>query len=161
MQYVSDTAADEVVRNSAALQELVEGRNVTLWPPGATSGLGVQALLLLGWAGLAIAVLRWLPSSPTNFGYFLGATLLSAGASALLLYRLVRGRPGARTYVFRFSAGQSVLAVAVTIGSVVLGNVTASGLATASMIMNLAAQRLVAGPGYALFAAFYRAIRMG
>jgi hypothetical protein len=159
MMYVRDDVVDDLVARDAALQEVVQGRKAMLWRPGQTVGLAVQASLTLGWIGVSLALFWLFTPSVKTFVYFIAGSLLGAAPINWINYRMVRGWPAARSYMYRFATATAALA-SVSVAVCLLGsNKSATGLAVAGLAFNLLAMRLVAGEKYGLLSATFRAQR--
>jgi hypothetical protein len=89
----------------------------------------------------------------------MGATLVVSGVTGRLFYLVVRGRAAARTHMFRLSVVQTVVAAFVAVVSLARASHVSLMLAAAACVFGFAASKLIAGPGYALLYALYRAQR--
>jgi hypothetical protein len=88
----------------------------------------------------------------------------AAGAAAIVImgflaFLVLRGFRLARIYIYRFSVTLIAVATIIAATAVVLGDRFAIGFAVFGVLVSAAAHRLVAGPSYALFSAFFRAKR--
>jgi hypothetical protein len=157
--YIRDEKADAIVRANAEIQDAVQGRSIMLWLPGQTAGLSVNMCLMFGWMGFAISVYRMVPELRHAMGWYaLGICTLSA-AMGVNWFMLVRGHPAGRTRMHRHAVVTLAVGALVTAVALLRNDWIAAGLAAAGVVFALVAQRLIAGPSYALFAAFYRAKR--
>lgn len=168
--YISDSQADELVANNAELQAVIHGKRVVFWLPGYGAGAGVVIGLLLGWAGPAIVANKIL--FPPRTAWFLLGAITAGSAISFGAYRVILGFPSARRHMNVLST--VILAFALAIFVVVMGSLPStrwlvidgsihSGdglLSGVGLIAAIVAKRLVAGPFYAAFAAFFRARRV-
>jgi hypothetical protein len=159
MTYIRDDAADAAISKSETLQSVVHGRTVMLWLPGAWNGLAAQMLLMLGWASTSIGMLLLCPQSVYYFMYFMIAAFVIAGVTGSMFYGVVRGKLPARTLLYRFGLVQTLLAGCVTLLGVARTHEISLALGAGGVVLSLAATRLIAGMGFAIFAAIYRAQR--
>jgi hypothetical protein len=167
--YISDGQADELVANNAELQAVIHGKRVVFWIPGYGTGAGVVIGLLLGWAGPAIVANKIL--FPPRTAWFLLGAITAASAISFSAYRVLLGSPSARRHMNVLST--TILAFALAIFVVVMGSLPSirwfiregtihygDGLLSGiGLVAAIVAKRLVAGPFYAAFAAFFRARR--
>jgi hypothetical protein len=90
--------------------------------------------------------------------YALGICALSAVMGVHWLM-IIRGHRAARFRMYWHAIATLSIGALVTTVALVRRDSVAAGLAGVGMVFAFAAMRLVAGPSYALFAAFYRAKR--
>lgn len=157
--YMSDEKADAVVAKQSDIQRAVQGATIMLWVPGHGAGVAVNMCLLLGWIGSVLAVYRMRPPMLETIPYYYAAGAAAIVIMGFLAFLVLRGYRLARSYIYRFSL--ALIAVATVTASVagIIGDRLAVGFALFGVVMSAVARRLVAGPSYAMFSAFFRAKR--
>jgi hypothetical protein len=131
-----------------------------LWRPGTTATVVAQGCLMFGGIGLMGSVLWLSPLTADTFkyGFFFGLLPL-ATVTGGLFHGVVRGWPRARTASYRFALLMTALAVCAALVSLASGKVVSLGSACVSIALHLCAVRLIAGEGYAITSAMFRAQR--
>lgn len=157
--FVRDETADELVRSQANLQDFVRGRTAMAWLPGQSAGVGAQGCLMLGAGATGVSIL-WLSKITTqHFLYFVIGAAIFATVHGLTFYSVLRGRPKARTRAYRFGIAMLSLSFCMAIVCLVSGAKIPFALALAGLVFNGLGTKLIAGPGYALLSAIFRAQR--
>jgi hypothetical protein len=157
--YIRDEKADAIVSANAKMQDAVQGRSILLWLPGQTAGLSVNLCLMFGWMGAVISVYRMAPVLRQTMGWYaLGICVLSL-AMGVHWFMLVRGHRAGRSRMYWHAIATLAVGAVITAVALLRSDWVAAGLAGVGVIFSMVAQRLIAGPSYALFAAFYRAKR--
>lgn len=168
--YISDGQADELVANNAELQAVIHGKRVVFWLPGYGTGVAVIVGLLVGWTGPAIVANKIL--FPPRTAWFLLGAITAASAISFSAYRVLLGSPSARRHMKVLST--AILAFALAIFVVAMGSLPSARwiisdgsihygdgfLSGVGLVAAIIAKRLVAGPTYSAFAAFFRARRL-
>jgi len=130
-----------------------------LWLPGQGAGVTVNMCLTIGWMGSAISVYRMVSEIRQSMGWYaLGIGALSA-AMGIHWFMIIRGHRAARILMYLQAVATLSIGAMVTAAGFIRSDIVAAGLAGVGTFFALAAMRLVAGPSYAMFAAFYRAKR--
>lgn len=158
--YVHDEVVDQVVTNNETLQDVVQGRTLMLWRPGQTATLAAQCCMMFGSIATSLAVVWLWPLTLDSFKYYFFIGILPlGGALAWLFNGVVRGRPNARTHIYRYSIATVVISICVALPCILLVKSVSIGLAAAGLAFNASAMRLIAGQGYAMISAMFRAQR--
>jgi hypothetical protein len=157
--YISDQSADATIVTNDKIRAAVEGKAAMLWLPGQSAGVTVNMCLMFGWMGTVISVYSMVPEIRHAMGWYaLGVGLVSA-AMGIHWFMIIRGFPAARMRMYWHTVATLSIGALVTAVALVRQDMVAAGLGGAGTVFAFAAMRLVAGPSYALFAAFYRAKR--
>jgi hypothetical protein len=159
MMYIRDEVVDEIVARHETLQNVVQGRTVMVWRPGQTAALATMGCLMFGWAGTSLSLFWLATPSVKTFAYCVVAAFVVAAPMNLFNYRVVRGAPRARTYMYRFSVAMVGASSLALIACVIGLNKVAIVMAAVGVALNLIAAKLIAGHGYALLSATFRAQR--
>lgn len=166
MRYIEDVAADQVVANDPALQEVVQGRRLLLWGPGYSSWVGAQSCMSFGSICSVLAIAFLSPLNLERFWMIMALGLMPVGLSLIGLSQTVlRGYKIGRIYIYRFTQLLSLAASCVVV--VCLMQTTgkawrfALGLSVVGLVLSVTSMLLVAGTGYALASAVFRARRGG
>ncbi len=130
-----------------------------LWLPGQTAGVSVNMCLMFGWMGIAISVYRMVPELRHAMGWYVLGICVLSGAMGVNWFMLVRGHRAGRTRMHWHAVATLAVGVLVTVVALLRSDWIAAGLVATGVGFVLVAERLIAGPSYALFAAFYRAKR--
>jgi hypothetical protein len=158
--YISDEVVDQVVANNATLQDVVQGRSLMLWRPGQTATLAAQCCMMFGFIATSLAVFWLWPLTLDSFKYYFFAGILPGGATLAWLFNaVVRGKPNARTHIYRYSIATVAISICVALACILLMKNASIGLAAAGLAFNAIAMRLIAGQGYAMISAMFRAQR--
>jgi hypothetical protein len=78
---------------------------------------------------------------------------------AWLFNAVVRGKRNARAHIYRYSIATVVISTCVALACIILSKNVSIGLAAAGLALNAIAMRLIAGQGYAMISAMFRAQR--
>lgn len=160
MMYVRDDVVDAVVAKDQTLQDVVQGRRLMLWRPGTLATVAAQGCMMFGGIGLLGSVLWLWPITTNSFKYaFFCGLLPLATTTAGLFQGVVRGWPPARTYSYRFAIVMTSLSACVAFASLALWKIISLGCAAVGLVFHLGAIWLIAGEGYALTSALFRAQR--
>lgn len=163
MMYIEDAAMDATVARDPALQEIVQGRRVLLWGPGYAATAGAQVCISFGSICCTVGVLFLGPLDIAHFERVLAFGILPCGAVAVgLSQSVLRGWVLGRAYIYRFSQVLVLASLSVTIACAVLRDGTrqwvfATAVSSLGLLFSLVGTRLIAGPGYALTSALFRA----
>lgn len=160
MTYVQDEVADAAVSKSETLRDVVQGKALMLWRPGTLAAVGAQFCLMLAGIALLGSVL-WL-DAPTTARFklvFLFGLIPLAVLTGGSFHGVVRGWPYARSATYRFALGLTALSGIALVVAVAQWRTISIACAASSLLLHLAAIRLIAGEGYAITSALFRAQR--
>jgi hypothetical protein len=157
--YVSDESVDAVIAQQPKIQDAVRGKSIMVFPPGHAVSVTVNVCLTLGYMGTALSAYLMSPiRTLTMLIYLIAAVGMALGLGGVA-FSLLRGFSSARRIMYRFSIVLVLLGCTATIATFTRTDTLALGLAIAGLVLSVAANRLIAGEGYALFSAFFRAKR--
>jgi hypothetical protein len=157
--YVSDDSVDAAIAKQPKIQDAVRGKSIMLFPPGHAVSVAVNACLTIGYMGTALSVyLTWPIESFTMLIYLIAAVGMAVALGSVA-FSLLRGFSSARRIMYRFSVALALLGGIAATVTLTRFDTLASGLAIGGVALSVAANRLIAGEGYALFSAFFRAKR--
>ena len=164
MKYLDDAAVDKIVADDPALQDAVQGRRLLLWGPGYGAWVSAQACMSFGSLCSIVAWTFLQPLDVQRFWHMMAFGVLPTGAILIGLSQTVlRGFAFGRRAIYRLTQLLSVAALGVSTACLVLREGSrgsfALGLSAAGSVLCISAMVLVAGPGYALASAFFRARR--
>ena len=165
MKYVADAEVDAVVASDGSLQDVVQGRQITLWGPGYAATAGAQACSSLGAVCSLVAVVFLGPLELERVAHFFAFGILPSGALLVGINQAVlRGWKRARRCVYRLSQVLSASSFAVFLVCLFLREAQrqwffAVSVSVLGVLLSVIAMRLVAGPSYALTSAVFRARR--
>lgn len=165
MKYVDDIAVDKIVAEDRALRDVVQGRRVMLWGPGYGAWVGAQACMSFGSICAIIAAAFLAPPGVEHFWKTMVFGVLPTGAVLVGTSQTVlRGFAFGRRVMYRFTQLLSVVSIGVVLACLQFGDNARGpfslGLSVAAGMLCIASMFIVAGPGYALASAFFRARRV-
>jgi hypothetical protein len=156
---------DAAVARDPALQEIVQGRRVLMWGPGYAATAAAQACVSFASICCVVGVLFLGPLDIAHLERMLVFGILPSGAVAVgLSQSVLRGWALGRAYIYRFSQALCLAALSAFIACLVSRDGTrqwlfASALSSLGVLFSLVGTRLIAGPGFALTSALFRARR--
>lgn len=158
--YVHDDIADAAIAKCKTLRDVVQGKTLMLFRPGTLATVAGQCCLMFGGIGL-VGTALWLgPPSTERFKYcFFFGLLPLAVLTAGLFHGVVRGWPLARAFNYRFALALCVLSVGAELIALAQWKSVSMACGAISLVCHLAAVRLIAGEGYAVTSALFRAQR--
>ena len=157
--YIQDESADAVVAKDEKLQSVVQGSAIMLWLPGQGAGVSANMCLMFGWMGTMISVYRMVPQLRYMMQWYALGSVVVMSVMGILYYTLLRGHHAARSRMYAYATFTLIAGAVVAAVALVRADWIAAALAAAGIAFTAVAQRLVAGPDYALLAAFFRAKR--
>lgn len=159
MMYTSDENADSIIVSNDKVRDAVQGNAIMLWLPGQGAGVGVNACLMLSWMGILISLIRMVPALRQPAAWYLLLIGVMAAAMGVHWFMILRGQAAARRRMYRYAVATLAIGVLITITALLRTDKVAAALVGVGTALSFAAVRIIAGPSYALFAAFYRAKR--
>lgn len=157
--YISDESADSIVVTNVKIRDAVQGNSIMLWLPGQGAGIAANMCLMVGWMGIIISAIRTVPAlrQPTVWHVLLIG--VAAAIMGVHWFMILRGQRAARRRMYWYAVATLTVGVLVAMTAVLQSDKIAATLVTGGGMFAFAATRIIAGPSYALFAAFYRAKR--
>jgi hypothetical protein len=156
---------DAIVAGDSALQEVVQGKRLLLWGPGYAATASAHACMSFGSICSLVSFLFLGSLDITHFEHMLVFGFLPSGAVLIGLSQTVlRGWTSGRQYIYRFTQILTILSASVFIACLAQGGgqrqwTFAFALSSLGFLFSVVAMRLVAGTGYALTSATFRARR--
>lgn len=127
--------------------------------PGHVAGVSVNACLMIGGIGTLIGAFHLFPLLKESIGWYLFAIGTFAASLATFWTVVLRGyRPG-RSLINYFALASLGAAATLFVLALARTDRIGMGIVGVGLVFHIAAQRLIAGPSYALFTAFFRAKR--
>ena len=157
--YITDESADSIIVSNAKLRDTVQGNALVLWLPGQGAGVGANLCLMLCWMGALISLFRVVPVLRQPTPWYLLFICVMAASMGVHWFMVLRGQRAARRRMYRYAVATLAVGVIVTITALLRSDKVAAALVGVGTVFAFAAVRIIAGPSYALFAAFYRAKR--
>jgi hypothetical protein len=157
--YIRDDAADTIVAKDEKLQAVVQGRAIMLWLPGQTAVVSVNTCLMFGWMGTTMSVYWMVPQLQYMMHWYAIGIVTVMSLMGLAWISVARGYPLGRSRMYVYANATLAVALCVAAVAVARSDWIAAAMAAVGVALTAVAQRLVAGPSYALFSAFVRAKR--
>lgn len=115
--------------------------------------------LILGWMGNGLGAYGIAGNTEAALPYCMLASLVGVTIMSLLIYRVLRGALVARRHMYVYTLGVAGMSAAVWLVALIRWEKSAVVVATVACSASVLSSRVIAGPSYAAFAAFFRAKR--
>lgn len=157
--YISDESADAIIVSNDKVRDALQGNSIMLWLPGQGAGVGVNVCLMLCWMGALISLIRMVPALQHPTPWYLLLICVIGVLMGVHWFMILRGQRAARRRMYRYAVASVTVGVLVVVTALVRSDGVAAIFVGVGTVLAFVAVRIISGPSYALFTAFYRAKR--